>query len=109
MGFVSVLSLYLATALAEISGCYLVFLSIRAGRTHLLLLGAAIALGVFAWLLSFHPNAARAYAAYGGVYVATAVMWGWLVQKQPPDRWDVIGSVVCLVGMTIIVFGHRPR
>ena len=97
----------MVTAIAEIVGCYLVFVWGRGERSLLLLLGAALALGAFAWLLSFHPNAARAYAAYGGVYVASAVAWGWLVEKQSPDRWDLIGAAVCLVGMTIIIL-ERP-
>jgi small multidrug resistance family-3 protein len=108
MNSIGVLPLFMVTALAEIGGCYLVFLWMRGGRSPLLLAGAAVALGLFAWLLSFHPNAGRAYAAYGGVYVASAVAWGWLVEKQPPDRWDVMGAAVCLVGTSIIVFGPRP-
>lgn len=100
--------LFIVTALAEILGCYLVFVWMRGGRSALLLVGAALALAFFAWLLSFHPNAGRAYAAYGGVYVAAAVFWGWFVEKQPPDRWDLIGAAVCLVGMGIITFAPRP-
>lgn len=101
------LPLFVVTALAEIGGCYLVFLWMRGGQSPLLLVGAALALGLFAWLLAFHPHAGRAYAAYGGVYVACAIAWGWLVEKQPPDRWDVIGAAVCLMGMGIIMFGPR--
>lgn len=100
--------LFAVTALAEIGGCYLVFLWMRGGRTPWLLVGAAISLVVFAWLLSFHPSAGRAYAAYGGVYVAAAVVWGWLVERSTPDRWDLIGAAVCISGMAIIVFGPRP-
>jgi len=76
-----VLLLFVVTAFAEIGGCYLVFLWMRGARSTLWLVGASIALGGFAWLLSFHPVAGRAYAAYGGVYVASAVAWGWLVEK----------------------------
>lgn len=100
--------LFAITALAEIGGCYLVFLWMRGERTPWLLVGAAFSLAIFAWLLSFHPHAGRAYAAYGGVYVAAAVIWGWLVERQTPDRWDLIGATVCLSGMAIIVFGPRP-
>lgn len=102
------LSLFVVTALAEIGGCYLVYLWMRGGRSAALLAGAALLLGLFSWLLSFHPSAGRAYAAYGGVYVAAAVVWGWLVERQPPDRWDLIGAVVCLIGMGLISFGPRP-
>jgi small multidrug resistance family-3 protein len=99
--------LFALTALAEIGGCYLVFLWTRGGRSVALLGGAALALALFAWLLSFHPTAGRAYAAYGGVYVAMAVAWGWLVERVPPDRWDILGALVALVGMGIIAFGPR--
>lgn len=100
-------ALFAVTAVAEILGCYLVFLWTRGGRSALLLVGAAAALAVFAWLLSFHPTAGRAYAAYGGVYVAAAVFWGWLVERQTPDRWDLTGAAVALIGMGIIAFGPR--
>jgi small multidrug resistance family-3 protein len=107
MNPLAVFPMFLITAVAEIVGCYLVLLWMRGGRSPSLLIGAAVALGAFAWLLSFHPNAGRAYASYGGVYVAAAVVWGWLVEKQPPDRWDLIGAGVSLLGMAIISFGPR--
>lgn len=99
--------LFAVTAVAEILGCYLVLIWSRGGRSIVLLLGAALALGLFAWLLSFHPTAGRTYAAYGGVYVAMAVAWGWLIERVQPDRWDIIGAAVALVGMGIIAFGPR--
>jgi small multidrug resistance family-3 protein len=100
-------ALFAVTAAAEIAGCYWVFLWSKGARSPLLLLGAAAALAAFAWLLSFHPTAGRAYAAYGGVYVACAVLWGWLVEEQVPDRWDLLGAAVALLGMGIIAFAPR--
>lgn len=102
-------ALFVATAVAEIVGCYLPYLWLREGRSPWLLVPGAAALAVFAWLLSLHPGspAGRTYAAYGGVYVATAVMWLWLVDGRQPDRWDVLGAAVCLVGMAIVFFGPR--
>jgi small multidrug resistance family-3 protein len=100
-------ALFAVTAIAELAGCYLVFLWTRGGRSLALLGAAALALGLFAWLLSMHPTAGRAYAAYGGVYVAMAVAWGWLVESVEPDRWDIIGAGVALLGMAIIAFGPR--
>lgn len=107
MSPLATIPLFVVTAVAEILGCYLVFVWTRSKGSPWLLIGAAIALGIFAWLLSFHPNAARAYAAYGGVYVASALVWGWLVERQSPDRWDLVGASVCLLGAAIIVFGPR--
>ena len=102
-------TLFVATALAEILGCYLVWLWLRAGWPAVLLVPAAFSLALFAWLLTLHPAAAgRVYAAYGGVYVATALAWLWLVDGQVPDRWDLIGGAVAIAGMLIILFGPRP-
>ncbi|MDB6001286.1 MAG: YnfA family protein [Rhizobacter sp.] len=98
------LLLYVATALAEIIGCYLPYLWLKEGRTAWLLLPAAFSLALFAWLLTLHATAAgRVYAAYGGVYIGTALCWLWLVDGVRPTPWDVAGAAVALVGMGIIV------
>ena len=101
--------LFVMTALAEILGCYLPWLWLREGRSPWLLVPAAASLALFAWLLTLHPGSAagRTYAAYGGVYVATAVFWLWAVDGQRPDRFDLIGAAVCLGGMAIVYFGPR--
>jgi small multidrug resistance family-3 protein len=100
--------LFAATACAEIVGCYLPYLWLRYGRSAWLLLPGAASLALFAWLLALHPHAAgRTYAAYGGVYVAAAIGWLWLVDGQRPDRWDLVGAAVCLAGTMLIYFGPR--
>jgi len=103
------LALFVATAVAEIVGCYLPYLYLRRAASPWLLVPAAMSLGVFAWLLSMHPalGAGRAYAAYGGVYVAVAVLWMWRIEGTRPDRWDLIGAGVALLGMSIIAFAPR--
>ena len=70
---------------------------------------AAVSLGLFAWLLTLHPmtSAGRGYAAYGGVYIAASLCWLWLAEGQAPDRWDLIGTLLCLVGAAVIYFGPR--
>lgn len=101
-------ALFLITALAEIVGCYLPYLWLRQGRSAWLLLPAAASLALFAWLLTLHPTAAgRVYAAYGGVYVVTAIFWLWSVDGVRPTAWDLLGSAVALAGMAIIMFGPR--
>ncbi len=101
--------LFVVTAVAEILGCYLAFLWLRRGQPVWLALPSAVSLGAFAWLLTLHSfTAGRTYAAYGGVYVAVAVLWLWLVEGTVPDRWDVMGAAVSLAGMAIIAFGPRP-
>lgn len=97
--------LFTITAVAEISGCYLSFLWLRQGKSIWLLFPAVLSLALFAWLLTMHPMAAgRTYAAYGGVYVATALMWLWWIEGIDPDRWDLIGCAVTISGMCIIAF-----
>lgn len=100
--------LFIVTAIAEILGCYLAYLWLRKGATPLLLLPSAASLAFFAWLLTLHPTAAgRVYAAYGGVYVMTALMWLWFVDGVLPDRWDITGGLIALAGMAIIMFAPR--
>ena len=102
------LVLFLVTALAEIVGCYLPYLWLRKGGSAWLLVPAAASLALFAWLLTLHPTAAgRVYAAYGGVYVAMAIIWLWLVDGIRPTHWDLLGAAVALLGMAIIMFAPR--
>lgn len=100
--------LFLATAVAEIVGCYLPWLWLRQNGSAWLLLPAAAALAAFVWLLSLHPTASgRVYAAYGGVYVAVALVWLWRVDGVIPSRWDLLGATLCLAGMAVIMFAPR--
>jgi len=100
--------LFVATALAEIVGCYLPWLWLRGGKSAWLLAPAALSLATFVWLLTLHPAAAaRVYAAYGGVYVSVALAWLWLVEGVRPTLWDVAGVTVSLCGMALIAFAPR--
>lgn len=100
--------LFALTALAEIVGCYLTWLVLRQGKGWLLLLPAALALGLFAWLLTLHPTATgRTYAAYGGMYIAAALVWLRVVDGVSLTRWDVAGAVIALSGMAVIAL--QPR
>lgn len=102
--FLAYTALFVLTALAEIVGCYLPYLVLKQEKTPLLLIPAALALAAFAWLLTLHPTAAgRTYAAYGGVYIAVALLWLRIVDGLPLTRWDVLGAAVALAGMAIIV------
>lgn len=103
-----VFALFVVTAIAEIVGCYLPYLWLKRDGSVFLLVPAAAALAAFVWLLTLHPHVAgRTYAAYGGVYVVVALAWLLLVQRVIPDRWDLIGGAVTLIGMAIIYFGPR--
>lgn len=108
MGLPKTAFLFAITAVAEIVGCYLPFLWLRQKGSPWLLVPAAISLAIFVWLLTLHPDASgRIYAAYGGVYVATAITWLWCVDGVKPTTWDVAGVLITLVGMSIIVLSPR--
>lgn len=96
-------ALFALTALAEILGCYLPWLVIKAGKSAWLLLPAALSLALFAWLLTLHPAAAgRTYAAYGGMYIAVALLWLRFVDGVALTRFDLIGAGLALAGMAVI-------
>jgi small multidrug resistance family-3 protein len=95
--------LFALTAFAEIVGCYLPWLVLRQGRSLLLLMPSAMSLAIFAWLLTLHPSAAgRTYAAYGGMYIAVALLWLRFVDGVSLTRWDITGAAIALVGMAVI-------
>ena len=95
--------LFIATALAEIIGCYLPYLWLREGKSAWLLIPAALSLGLFTWLLTLHPTAAgRTYAAYGGMYIAVALVWLHFVDGIALTRWDLAGAGIALAGMALI-------
>lgn len=100
--------LFIATALAEIIGCFLPYLWLRKGGSIWLLLPAAASLAIFVWLLTLHPAASgRVYAAYGGVYVAVALVWLRVVDGVTLSLYDWLGAGVALLGMAIIVAGWK--
>ena len=95
--------LFAVTALAEIIGCYLPWLVFKQDKNPLLLIPAALSLGLFAWLLTLHPSAAgRTYAAYGGMYIAMALLWLRFVDGVALTRWDTTGAAIALTGMAVI-------
>jgi len=103
------LAIYAGAALAEIAGCFAVWAWMRQGASALWLVPGILSLAVFAWLLTLAPSdfAGRAYAAYGGVYIAASLDWLWLVEKQRPNVWDIAGAAVCGLGAAIILFAPR--
>ena len=98
--------LFFLTAIAEIVGCFLPWLWLKKGGSVLLLIPAACSLALFVWLLTLHPVASgRVYAAYGGVYVMTALLWLRWVDGVCLTSYDWLGAAVALSGMLIIVAG----
>jgi len=110
MELLRIAGLFAVTAVAEIVGCYLPWLVLKQGRSAWLLIPAAASLALFAWLLTLHPSAAgRTYAAYGGMYIAVALVWLWLVDGVTLTRWDLAGASIALVGMAVIALQPETR
>jgi len=100
---------YIGAAIAEIAGCFAFWAWLRLDKTVWWILPGLASLALFAYLLALVDSdaAGRAYAAYGGVYIASSLVWLWLVEGVTPDRWDMIGAGVCLIGAAIIIAAPR--
>lgn len=101
--------LFVAAAVAEIAGCFSFWAWWRLEKSPLWLVPGIVSLAAFAWLLALAPTdaAGRAYAAYGGIYIAASLLWLWLVEGVRPDRWDVVGAAVCVAGASLILLAPR--
>ena len=100
--------LFVVAGLAEIGGGYLVWRAIRNGASVWVALAGAVLLVAYGVIPTFQPNAfGRTYAAYGGVFIVLSLLWGWLVDRVRPDVPDVVGAVVCLVGVGVIMYWPR--
>ena len=96
--------LFFITAIAELLGCYFPYLILNQGKSHWLWIPTAISLTVFVWLLTLHPAASgRIYAAYGGIYIFTALIWLKYVDHVSLSRWDIMGGLVVIIGAAIII------
>ncbi|MFF0821605.1 YnfA family protein [Micromonospora haikouensis] len=101
--------LFLLAALAEIGGAWLVWQGWREHRGLLWIAGGVVALGLYGFVATFQPDAnfGRILAAYGGVFVAGSLAWGMVVDRFRPDRYDVVGAAICLVGVAVIMYTPR--
>lgn len=102
--------IYIGAALAEIAGCFAFWAWLRLDRTPIWLIPGVLSLCLFAYLLTLveAEHAGRTYAAYGGIYILSALGWLWMAEGIEPDRWDIIGVAICLLGASIILWGPRP-
>lgn len=99
---------FVIAGLCEIGGGYLIWLWLRHGRSVWYALPGAIILILYGIVATFQPaNFGRVYAAYGGVFIVLAIVWGWQVDGIRPDRFDLLGGAVCLIGMGIIMYWPR--
>jgi small multidrug resistance family-3 protein len=101
------LLIYSVAALAEIGGCFSFWAWIRMGKSALWLIPGMASLALFAWLLTLSgaEAAGRTYAAYGGIYILASLLWLWAFEDMRPDRWDMIGAAICVMGAAIILYG----
>ena len=110
MSIVLSVALFVLAALAEIGGAWLVWQGVREDRGWVWVGAGVIALGLYGFVATLQPDAnfGRILAAYGGVFVAGSLLWGSVVDGFRPDRYDVTGALVCLLGVAVIMYSPRP-
>jgi small multidrug resistance family-3 protein len=103
------LAIYVSAAFAEIAGCFAFWAVVRQQATLLWLVPGILALVLFGWLLTKVdvPFAGRAYAVYGGIYIAASLVWLWAAEGKAPDRWDLAGAAICVLGALVILYMPR--
>ena len=104
------LALFVVAAVAEIGGAYLVWQGLRGGRGWPWVGLGGLALTAYGIVATFQPEAdfGRVFAAYGGIFIVGSILWGMVFEGFRPDRFDVVGGVICLVGMAVIMYAPRP-
>jgi small multidrug resistance family-3 protein len=109
MPVATTLGTYALAAVAEIAGCFAFWAWLRLNASAFWLIPGTLALILFAYLLTRVDAAlaGRAYAAYGGIYIAASLAWMWLVESRAPDKWDIGGALICAVGALVILYGPR--
>jgi len=99
---------FMLAGLCEIGGGYLVWLWLREGRSSLFAIFGAVILVIYGVIPTLQPaHFGRVYAAYGGVFIVLSILWGWHVDKIQPDKFDIIGGMICLVGVCVIMYWPR--
>jgi small multidrug resistance family-3 protein len=103
------ISIFISAAFFEIFGCFLFWSYVRLNKSIYVLIPAVVSLIVFAYLLTkVHTEfAGRTYAIYGGIYIVASLCWLYIVEHITPDRWDIIGATICVIGACVILFMPR--
>lgn len=108
MKVLSSIALFILAGLCEICGGYFIWLWLREGKSWWFGLIGGVILVMYGVVATWQPaNFGRVYAAYGGVFISLAILWGWKVDKIVPDKYDIIGGVIALIGMAIIMYAPR--
>lgn len=109
MSFALSISLFIVAGLCEIGGGYLVWLWFREGKPLGYAAAGAVLLILYGIIPTLQPaHFGRVYAAYGGMFIILSLLWGWGVDSVRPDRFDVVGAAICLIGMAVIMYMPRP-
>jgi small multidrug resistance family-3 protein len=105
------LALYIGAAIAEIGGCFAFWAWLRLDKSVYWIFPRIISLIAFAFLLTRIETlfAGRTFAAYGGIYIVASLLWLWTIEGQRPDKWDILGSIICITGAVVILFGQRQQ
>lgn len=105
------IALFVLAAIAEIGGAWLVWQGVREHKGWVWIGAGVIALGLYGFVATLQPDAhfGRILAAYGGVFVAGSLIWGMIADGFRPDRWDVTGALICLIGVAVIMYAPRSR
>jgi small multidrug resistance family-3 protein len=109
MSVIRSISLFVAAALAEIGGAYLIWQGVRQRRGVWFVLAGIVALGIYGFVatLQTSPHFGRILAAYGGVFVVGSLAWGVVFDRFHPDRYDLIGTIICVIGVATIMYAPR--
>jgi len=102
------ISYFILAGICEIGGGYLVWLWLREGKAITYGFVGAVILVLYGIIPTFQPeNFGRVYAAYGGVFIVLSIMWGWKIDGITPDRFDIIGGIIALIGVAVIMYWPR--
>ena len=105
------ITLFITAAILELIGCFAFWAWLRLGKSIFWIFPGIISLAGFAFLLTRIETlfAGRTFAAYGGIYVVASILWLWVIEGYRPDKWDVLGSIICIIGTVVILFGQRQQ
>ena len=105
------ITLFIAAAILEIIGCFTFWAWLRLGKSIFWIFPGIISLAGFAFLLTRIETlfAGRTFAAYGGIYIVASILWLWVIEGHRPDKWDIVGSIICIMGAVVILFGQRQQ
>ncbi len=102
------ISYFVLAGLCEIGGGYLVWLWLREGKSPWVALFGGLALMVYGVIPTLQPATfGRVYAAYGGIFIVLSILWGWQIGRTAPDKFDLIGGLIALVGVSVIMYWPR--